>query len=66
MDLEWAGCRNVRDVGGLPTSDGRVIRAGVLIRSESLQYLTAEGVEAVRRAGVGRILDLRGDGEVAA
>jgi protein tyrosine/serine phosphatase len=65
MDLDWPGCRNVRDVGGLPTADGRVIREGVLIRSESLHYLTEEGVEAVRRAGVTRILDLRGDDEVA-
>jgi protein-tyrosine phosphatase len=64
VDLDWPGCRNVRDVGGLPTADGRVIREGVLIRSDSLQYLTNEGVAAVRRAGVGRILDLRGDGEV--
>ncbi|MFD7154726.1 tyrosine-protein phosphatase [Kribbella sp. NPDC059898] len=66
MDLDWPGCRNVRDVGGLPTADGRVVKAGVLIRSDSLQYLTANGVEAVRRSGVRRILDLRGDGEVAA
>jgi protein tyrosine/serine phosphatase len=66
MDLTWPGCRNVRDVGGLPTTDGRATRTGVLIRSESLQYLTDEGVEAVRHAGVSRILDLRGDGEVAA
>ncbi|TCO16912.1 protein tyrosine/serine phosphatase [Kribbella steppae] len=65
MDLEWPGCRNVRDVGGLPTADGGRVREGVLIRSESLHFLTPEGVEAVRRAGVGRILDLRGDGEVA-
>ncbi|MEI8409159.1 MULTISPECIES: tyrosine-protein phosphatase [unclassified Kribbella] len=65
MDLDWAGCRNVRDVGGLPTRDGQVVREGVLIRADSLHFLSAEGVEAVRRAGVGRILDLRGDGEVA-
>ncbi|MGW6281904.1 tyrosine-protein phosphatase [Kribbella sp. NPDC055071] len=65
MDLDWPGCRNARDVGGLPTADGRTIRAGVLIRSESLQYLTPEGVEAVRRSPVTRILDLRGDDEVA-
>ena len=65
MDLDWPGCRNVRDLGGLPTADGRVIRDGVLIRSESLQYLDADGVEAVRRSGVTRILDLRGDAEVA-
>ncbi|GAA3119954.1 protein tyrosine/serine phosphatase [Kribbella aluminosa] len=66
MDLDWPGCRNVRDVGGLPTADGRVLKDGVLIRSDSLQYLTADGVEEVRRSGVRRILDLRGDGEVAA
>ena len=65
MDLDWPGCRNARDVGGLPTADGRTIRQGVLIRSESLQYLTPHGVDAVRRSGVSRILDLRGDGEVA-
>ncbi|MEU4288555.1 tyrosine-protein phosphatase [Kribbella sp. NPDC026596] len=64
MDLDWPGCRNARDVGGLPTADGRTIRPGVLIRSESLQYLTPEGVEAVRRSNVSRILDLRGDWEV--
>jgi protein tyrosine/serine phosphatase len=65
MDLDWPGCRNARDVGGLPTADGHTIRDGVLIRSESLQYLTPEGVEAVRRSNVSLILDLRGDGEVA-
>ena len=65
MDLDWPGCRNVRDVGGLPTADGRTIREGVLIRADSLQYLTPEGVDAVRRSPVSRILDLRGDGEVA-
>ncbi|WP_460663192.1 tyrosine-protein phosphatase [Kribbella swartbergensis] len=66
MDLDWPGCRNVRDVGGLPTGDGGRIREGVLIRADSLQFLSPEGVEAVRRAGVSRILDLRGDGEVSA
>ncbi|MEU4196265.1 tyrosine-protein phosphatase [Kribbella sp. NPDC026611] len=64
MDLDWPGCRNARDVGGLPTADGRTIRSGVLIRSDSLQYLTDEGVDAVRRSPVARILDLRGDREV--
>jgi len=65
MDLDWPGCRNVRDVGGLPTADGRTTREGVLIRSESLHFLTPEGVEAVRRSGVTRILDLRGEAEAA-
>jgi len=64
MDLDWPGCRNVRDVGGLPTADGRTIRYGVLIRSDSLHYLAPEGIAAVRRSGVSRILDLRSDPEV--
>ena len=55
----------MRDVGGLPTADGGRVREGVLIRADSLQYLSPDGVEVVRRAGIGRILDLRGDGEVA-
>ncbi|GAB2653121.1 tyrosine-protein phosphatase [Kribbella swartbergensis] len=50
----------------MPTGDGGRIREGVLIRADSLQFLSPEGVEAVRRAGVSRILDLRGDGEVSA
>jgi protein tyrosine/serine phosphatase len=40
------------------------VREGVLIRADSLQFLSPEGVDVVRRAGVGRILDLRGDHEV--
>jgi protein tyrosine/serine phosphatase len=62
--LDWPGCRNVRDVGGLPAADGGRIRDGALIRADSLQYLSPEGVEAVLRAGVGRILDLRSKAEL--
>jgi protein tyrosine phosphatase (PTP) superfamily phosphohydrolase (DUF442 family) len=36
-----------------------------LIRADSLQYLTPEGVEVVRGAGVSRIIDLRSDRELA-
>jgi protein tyrosine/serine phosphatase len=54
----------VRDLGGLPTSDGGRIRPGALIRADSLQYLSPAGVDAVRRADVSRILDLRSSTEV--
>jgi protein-tyrosine phosphatase len=64
MQLNWPGCRNVRDVGGLPTGDGGVVREGVLIRADSLHFLSQSGVEAVRGAGVSRILDLRGEEEL--
>jgi hypothetical protein len=58
MRLDWPGCVNVRDLGGLPTPSGPTAD-GVLIRSDDLTMLTPAGVAALRAAGVGRILDLR-------
>jgi protein-tyrosine phosphatase len=63
--LDWPDCRNARDLGGLPTADGGVIRTGALIRSDCLQFLTPDGVETVRRAGVNRVIDLRSLDEVS-
>jgi protein tyrosine/serine phosphatase len=59
MHLTWPNCLNVRDLGGLPTTDGRQIMAGALIRSDNLTRLTEAGVEAVRAASVSRIIDVR-------
>lgn len=61
--LDWPDCLNARDLGGLPTADGRRIAAGALIRSDNLTRLTAGGVEIVRAAGVTRIVDVRSPGE---
>jgi hypothetical protein len=33
--LVWAGCTNVRDLGGLSTSDGRMTRWGAVVRSDT-------------------------------
>ncbi|MFD5245109.1 tyrosine-protein phosphatase [Amycolatopsis sp. NPDC058340] len=65
MKLDWPGCLNGRDVGGLPTADGRRTRFGALLRSDSHNRLTAEGIAAVRAAGIGRIFDLRWARETA-
>jgi protein tyrosine/serine phosphatase len=63
--LEFDGTVNVRDVGGLPTADGRQVRSGALIRSASLQHLTDEDVRRlVHDYGVRRVVDLRTDVEV--
>jgi hypothetical protein len=59
--IDWPGCRNVRDLGSVPG-----IRAGALVRSDSLTSLTADGIAAVRRVNVSRIVDLRTAGELAA
>lgn len=61
--LRWPDCQNARDLGGLPTLDGRRIRAGAIIRSDNLGRLTDAGMAAVRAAGVSRILDLRSTSE---
>jgi protein tyrosine/serine phosphatase len=59
MMLDWEGCLNGRDVGGLPSSAGQRIRFGALLRSDSHSRLTADGIAAVRAVGISRILDLR-------
>jgi protein-tyrosine phosphatase len=62
--LDWPNCLNARDLGGLPTGDGRRIRSGALIRTDRLSELTPAGVQLVRDHGVSRIIDLRTIGEV--
>jgi len=66
LRLSWPGCRNVRDVGGLPTTGGGEVRVGALVRADSPHRLTSAGVEAVRGYGVRRVLDLRSVAEAAA
>ena len=63
IDLE--GAANVRDVGGLPTVDGRTTRPGVLLRADNLQGLTPADVERLTgELGVRTVVDLRTGREV--
>ena len=62
--IELAGACNVRDLGGLPTVDGRVTRHGVLLRADNLQDLTDADVAALDAAGLGTVIDLRTSPEV--
>jgi protein-tyrosine phosphatase len=64
--LDWTGCRNARDLGGLPTHDGARIRPGALLRSDHHGGLTPAAVDAIRAAGVSRVVDLRWHRELAA
>ncbi|MFD6445904.1 tyrosine-protein phosphatase [Promicromonospora sp. NPDC060204] len=59
LHLDWPGCLNVRDLGGLPLTGGGAIRGRVLVRSECPSYLTDAGVAAAAAYGLGRIIDLR-------
>ncbi|MEV4414075.1 tyrosine-protein phosphatase [Catellatospora sp. NPDC049609] len=58
MNLDWTGCRNARDLGGLPAGDGP-IRAGALLRSDGHHRLAATAVPTFRAGAVSRIVDLR-------
>jgi protein-tyrosine phosphatase len=64
-DLEWEGCYNVRDLGGLPTAQGGTTRFGALVRSDNPWKLTTEGLRAMRAHGVRTVVDLRDESEVA-
>jgi len=63
--LAWEGCLNVRDLGGLPTEDGRRTRLGGVVRADNIRKLTDDGWRALAEHGVQRIVDLRWPEELA-
>jgi protein tyrosine/serine phosphatase len=63
--IELEGADNARDVGGLPTGDGRTVQPGRLIRSDSLQELSSADVRhLVDDLRVRAVADLRTGAEV--
>lgn len=63
--LAWEGCLNVRDLGGLPTEDGRRTRTGAIVRADNIRKLTDAGWQSLADHGVRRIVDLRWPEEIA-
>lgn len=63
IDLD--GAANVRDLGGLPTADGRELQPGRLVRADNLQDLTEADLQRlVDDVGVRAVVDLRTGVEV--
>ncbi|MDA2806664.1 tyrosine-protein phosphatase [Nocardiopsis suaedae] len=62
--VTWDGFFNSRDLGGLPTRDGRTVRRGAFIRAADPRFVTDEGWQAAYDAGVRTIVDLRDPDEV--
>ena len=56
---ELTGVRNFRDVGGLPTVDGRRVRPGVLFRSGHLAHATERDAAFLTSLGLHTIFDFR-------
>ena len=61
--LDWDGCFNVRDLGGLATVDGRRTRWGAIVRGDSLGCLSSRGWEQLEAHGVRVVIDLRNEDE---
>jgi protein tyrosine/serine phosphatase len=62
--IELEGAVNVRDLGGLPTEDGRTTKAGVVLRSDNLQDLSDKDVRRLLELGLRTVVDLRTPSEV--
>lgn len=58
------GTRNTRDLGGLPVSDGRLIR-GRIFRSGALCFASREDAEKLLGMGLRTLLELRLPAEIA-
>lgn len=58
------GTFNVRDIGGHRTTGGARVRTGRLLRSASLDALTASGIETIRSLDLRTVIDLRSSAEV--
>ncbi len=54
---------NLRDLGGWPTGDGRVVRRGRIFRAPALAPLAAEDTATVAALGLATVCDLRGTWE---
>jgi protein-tyrosine phosphatase len=63
--VRLAGTTNMRDLGGLPTTDGGRTAAGRVLRSDNLQTLTPEDVRVlVDEIGLREVVDLRTTAEI--
>lgn len=65
LHLDWPGCLNVRDLGGMPLTGGGTVLPRALVRSDSPAFLTDDGVAAARAYGPVRVIDLRRPDETA-
>jgi protein-tyrosine phosphatase len=63
--LPLPGTRNLRDVGGYPTADGRHTRWRTLLRTDSLDLLPGQSQDALLDLGLRQAIDLRWPSELA-
>lgn len=57
--LTWEGCNNVRDLGGMESSNGSKTRWGAVVRGDQPSKLTEKGWTALYEHGIRTIVSLR-------
>jgi protein tyrosine/serine phosphatase len=62
--LEWDGCLNARDLGGIPTLDGGETQWQSVIRADYLGRLSGAGQQSMHDYGVRTVIDLRSPQEL--
>jgi protein tyrosine/serine phosphatase len=60
--LNWQGCKNIRDLGGMKASNGSITRWGAIVRGDQPARLTSEGWDALYKHGIRTIVSLRTHG----
>ncbi len=63
--MKLKNTKNIRDLGGIPTQNGKKVKSGKLIRSGRLSKLPPETVEALEKLNIDNIVDLRSNREIA-
>ncbi|OCA87546.1 hypothetical protein A8F94_06695 [Bacillus sp. FJAT-27225] len=58
-ELEFEKIHNFRDIGGLPTKNGRRMKAGILYRSDDLSALSKKDLASLEEIGLRMVCDLR-------
>jgi hypothetical protein len=61
--LDWDGCFNARDLGGIPIASGGATRWGAVVRDDGVDGLIAAGWSALQAHGVRTVIDLRNEDE---
>lgn len=63
--IDFEGLTNTRDLGGLPTTDGRRVRSGLLLRSGTLYFATSADLRRlIEDYHLRAVVDLRGEDEL--
>lgn len=59
----FENAKNIRDLGGFPTTDGKITKYGILLRSEELCSLTLSEKELLFQYGIRKVIDFRNASE---